>query len=257
MAKTIAVTFEKGGVGKTTTAVNVAAILAEREYRVLLVDLDPQAYATSYFGLYQDKKPGMYQVMAENFPAEEAVIPTKYDRLALLPATHQLENVETYLSTISYDQEYILRDALLPLDDAYDFIVLDCPPAGVRIKTNALAASDGLILPTIPDSFAITGLMRLSKQMAGITRRVNPALRVLGVLFTLDERTTVKQTFAQALRESAPFPCFAATIHKSAPLTTAQAMRQPVIYYDRRSAGAQDYLAFVEELLKEVDGDAE
>jgi chromosome partitioning protein len=217
---------------------------------VLLVDLDPQAYATSYFGLYDDERVGVYQVMAEDFPAEAAVVPTGYDRLALLPTTHQLEAVETYLSTIAYDQEYILRDALLPVAEDYDFILLDCPPAGVRIKTNALAAADGLVLPTIPDSTATKGMTRLSKQLAGITRRVNPGLRVLGVLMTRVERTNAHEVARGLLQENKTFPCFRTVIRKNTALEAAQLAMKPVIHYERGSNGAKDYTAFTDELLE-------
>jgi len=254
MAKTIAITYEKGGVGKTTTAVNVSAILAARGCRVLLTDLDPQAYATGYFGLYDDDRPGIYEVLSKGLPAEGAVVPTDF-HFDLLPATHSLAAIETDLAAIAFGQEYILKTALRPLAGRYDFILMDCPPAGLRIKTNALAAADALILPTIPDDFAIRGLVCISKQLLAMKRGTNPGLKVLGVLLTLDEHTSNKTAYKQALQAQNIFPCFRQTIRKNTALSAAINSHQPVTVYDRHSNGAKDYTAFADELLTAIKED--
>lgn len=251
--KTIAVTYEKGGVGKTTTAVNVAAILANKGSSVLLVDLDPQTYATGYFGLYSDDRPSVYDVLVKELPAAKAIIPTGFDRLDILPATHSLETAETHLASLPYGQEYKLKDALAEIAEQYDYILLDCPPAGMRIKTNAMAAADGLLLPTIPDDYAIQGLVRISKQLVNIRRGMNPQLRVYGVLLTLDEHNANKKAYKAALQQQTLFPCFRQTIRKNTALSAAINARQPIIYYDKRCNGAQDYLAFTDELLEVIN----
>lgn len=251
--KIIGITYEKGGVGKTTTAVNVSAILANNGYRVLLVDADPQAYATGYYDLYSDERPSLYDVMSRQLPAKDAILDTSIPNLHILPARYELEAVESDLAAIPFAQEFVLKDALAPILDDYDYIFIDCPPAGVRIKTNVLAASDGLILPTIPDDYAVQGLICISKKLKALQRSVNPTLRVLGVLLTMDENTSNKKLYKEALRQQEIFPCFTATIRKNTTLAEAINSHQPIFKYRTTAIGTKDYRAFTEELLEVIN----
>lgn len=249
MAKTIGITYEKGGVGKTTTAVNVSAILAGMNYRVLLVDADPQSYATGYYDMYDDTLPNLYTVMSKDVPVKEAVRETDIENLDLLPAIYGLEAIETDLAAIPFGQEYVLKEALKPIKNDYDYIIIDCPPAGIRMKTNVLAAADGLILPTIPDDYAIQGLICISSKLKALQRSVNPNLRVLGVLLTLDEQTSNKRAYKNALLNQSLFPCFKSTIRKNTTLSEAINSHKPICEYSKNSIGAKDYLSFTYELL--------
>lgn len=170
----IAITYEKGGVAKTTTAVNVSAILAERGFNVLLIDLDHQSYATSYYGMYDGKQPGVFEVMKGDVSASEVIRPTGIPNLDLLPATYALRGIETVLMMKSHRQEYTLQNAMKDVDSKYNYILIDCPPSGERIKTNALAYADFVLLPTIPDDYAIHGLQCMAKTIVDIKQGVNP-----------------------------------------------------------------------------------
>lgn len=250
MAKTIGITYEKGGVGKTTTAVNVSAILAGKNYRVLLVDSDPQSYATGYYDLYDDTLPNLYTVMSKGIPAKQAIRATSIKNLDLLPAIYGLEAIETDLAAIPFGQEYVLKDALESIKNDYDYIIIDCPPAGIRMKTNVMAASDGLILPTIPDDYAIQGLICIGTKLKALQRSVNPELKVLGVLLTLDEQTVNKKAYKKALLNQSLFPCFKSTIRKNTTLSEAINSHKPICEYAKNSIGAKDYIAFTDELLE-------
>ena len=253
MGKKIAITYEKGGVGKTTTAVNGAAILAEKGYKTLIVDLDFQSYATGYFGLVNNKRDSIFDVLAKETPAEQAIISTGFEKLDILPAVHALKNVDTYLASLSFGQEYVLKNALEPIEEKYDFILFDCPPAGLRIKTNALAAADGLILPVIPDDFAIQGLLTISEDVVAMKRGTNQNLKVYGVLVTIDENTNNKNAYRQALQGQNIFYCFKQTIRKNTTLSEAINSRKPIIHYDNSCNGAKDYRAFMDELLEVIN----
>ena len=252
-ATKIAVTYEKGGVGKTTTAVNMSALLADKGHKVLLVDLDPQSYATGYYALYSDDLPSIYDVMTRDYPAEKAIRHTHIENLDLLPCTFNMSSIETHLAARPMRQEYVLKDALTDIAASYDFIILDCPPAGLRIKTNALAAATGLILPTIPDDYAIQGLRCISTQLVNMKRGSNPKLEVYGVLITLDERNANKRAYKEALQAQTIFPCFRTTIRKNTTLSAAINAHEPIQRYDRTSNGCKDYTAFVDELLEKLE----
>lgn len=252
MAKTIGITYEKGGVGKTTTAVNLSAILADKGYRVLLVDADTQAYATGYYDLYDDSLTSLYEVMTKGVSIDKAIRITSIPKLDIVPATYELEKVESDLAAITFGQEFVLKDALEPIKQEYDFIIIDCPPAGVRMKTNVLAASDGLILPAIPDDYAIQGLVCISGKLTAMRRSVNPELTVYGVLITLDENTVNKKAYKKALQEKDIFPCFKQTIRKNTTLSEAINAHLPINKYNPKCNGCIDYTAVADELLLKI-----
>ena len=248
----ISVTVEKGGVGKTTTVVNAAAILAAKGFKSLIIDVDPQAYATAYFGMYSDDLPGVYEVMTQRAEIQKVIRQTPYENLDILPSTFALDAIETYIAAIPCGQEFVLSDAISPIKNEYDFIFIDCPAAGQRIKVNAMTASTHLILPLIPDDYAIQCLRQTSKSLVNIRRSVNQNLQVLGVLLTLDERTANKKAYSAALKNQTIFHCFQQTIRKNTMLSEAINSHKPVIYYAKKSIGAADYTAFAEEMLTEL-----
>lgn len=254
MRKTIkiAITYEKGGVGKTTTAVNLAAILAEKGFRVLLADLDPQSYATAYYDLYDDSLPSVYDVMTGRSKAEDAVRETSVENLHILPCTYNFKDIETFLMMKTRRQEYTLREAMAEVSGEYDFILMDCPPSGNRIKTNALAYADYVLLPTIPDDYAIHGLLCMADELAEIRQDVNPALEVLGVLITIYENTANKKAYTEALQGQGIFPCFHSLIRKNTALSAAINAHKPINQYSRRSNGCLDYTALTEEILEKT-----
>lgn len=256
MGKTniIAVTYEKGGVGKTTTAVNLAAILAEKGFRVLLADLDPQSYATAYYDLYNDSLPSITGVMMGKSTAREAIRPTGIENLDILPCTYDFKDIETFLMMKTRRQEYTLREAMTDVSSAYDYILLDCPPSGNRIKTNALAYADYVLLPTIPDDYAIHGLLCMANELVEIRQGVNPSLEVMGVLITIYERTANKKAYTEALQAQNIFPCFRTLIRKNSALSAAINAHKPINLYARRSNGCADYTALAEEVIRRSEG---
>ena len=255
MRKTkIAITYEKGGVGKTTTAVNLAAILAERGFRVLLVDLDPQSYATAYYDLYDDSLPSVYDVMTGRSRAGETVRETNVNNLHIIPCTYNFKDIETFLMMKTRRQEYTLRETMADVSDLYDFVLMDCPPSGNRIKTNALAYADYVLLPTIPDDYAIHGLLCMANELVEIRQGVNPSLDVLGVLVTIYERTANKRAYTEALQGQDIFPCFHTLIRKNSALSAAINAHKPINLYARRSNGCTDYTALADEIIQRLEG---
>lgn len=252
MSIKIAVTYEKGGVAKTTTAVNVSSMLAERGYKVLLIDLDHQSYATSYFNMYDETKPGIFEVMQGAITAEKAIRPTGFWKLDLLPATYAFRDMETALMMKTRRQEYTLQNAMKDIESNYDYIFLDCPPSGERIKTNALAFADSVILPTIPDDYSIHGLQCMAETIVDIKQGVNPALSVLGVLITIDERTSNKMAYKTALQEQTLFPCFKTAIRKNTTLSEAINGHKPINVYSPKCSGCKDYNALTDEILEKT-----
>jgi chromosome partitioning protein len=252
MSTKIAITYEKGGVAKTTTAVNVSAMLAERGYKVLLIDLDHQSYATSYYGLYDDSKPGIYELMQGAVTAKQTIRPTGIQNLDILPSTYAFRNMETALMMKVRRQEYTLQNALQDIEGEYDYILIDCPPSGDRVKTNALAYANYIILPTIPDDYAIHGLQCMAETIVDIKQGVNPGLQVMGVLITIDEKTANKMAYKEALQNQDIFPCFKTAIRKNTKLSEAINAHQPINVYEPKSNGCIDYQALTDEILSKA-----
>lgn len=237
MSIKIAITYEKGGVAKTTTAVNVSAMLGEKGYKTLLIDLDPQSYATSYYAMYDDSKPSVYELMQGAVNAPQVIRPTGFANLDILPSTYSFRNMETALMMKTRRQEYTLNNALQEVESNYDFIIIDCPPSGDRVKINALAFADYVILPAIPDDTALQGLRCISETIVDIKQGVNPALQVMGVLITIDERTANKIAYKTALQSQDIFPCFKTAIRKI-PSSPKQSMRTSQSVSTNRTATA-------------------
>lgn len=251
MSIKIAVTYEKGGVGKTTTAVNLSAILAEKGFKVLLVDLDCQSYATSYFEMYDESLPSIDSVMRGTSSAYDAIRPTKFS-FDLLPSVYSFKRIEDFLHDKKDRQEQTLKKALLPIESDYDFLIFDCPTNGYRIKENLYACVDYLILVTLPDNIALQGLMCIATDFVDIKRNYNSSLEVLGVLITMKEHTAIKKVYAQALHEQEIFPCFQTEIRKNSALASARNLGKPINRHRRTSNGCLDYMSLADEVLERV-----
>ena len=251
MGKIIAVVNQKGGVGKTTTAVNLTAALTEVGKKVLLCDFDPQANGTSGLGLDKRKlKKSIYDVIINDVPAEEVIVATKYGDV--LPASADLAGAAVEL--ISMDAPNLrLKQALSAVKDRYDAILIDCPPSLELLSINALAAADSILIPVQCEYFALEGLADLMNTLRLVKKRVNPGLEIFGVALTMfDGRTNFSTQVAQEVRKHFPGKVFATVIPRNVRLAEAPSHGLPVCAYDKSSRGAVAYRSIAEEILKKL-----
>jgi chromosome partitioning protein len=248
MGTVYAITNQKGGVGKTTTAVNVAACIAEAGYATLLVDIDPQANATVGLGLPKDREPSIYDVLSGGAAAQDAVVDSGIANLSILPSHPDLAGANVELPREA-GSEQRLRTALAPLRDRYAYLLLDCPPSLGPLTVNALVAADRVIVPVQTEYFALEGLAGLLDTLALIQRELNPRLTVAGMLLTMhDARTKLAQDVEREVREHFPSLVFDTVIPRNVRLGEAPSFGRPVIHHDPHCPGADAYF----ELAKEV-----
>jgi chromosome partitioning protein len=248
MGTVYAIANQKGGVGKTTTAVNVAACIAEAGYPTLLVDIDAQANATVALGAPKLSVPSIYDVLAGDADAADAVRDTQIDRLKLLPAHPDLAGANVELPR-QPGSEVLLREALAPIRDSYAFTILDCPPSLGPLTVNALVAADRVIVPVQTEYFALEGLAGLLDTLQLIQRSLNPRLTVAGMLLTMhDGRTRLARDVERDVREHYPSLVFDTVIPRNIRVGEAPSFGVPVIHHDPHCAGSDAYF----ELAKEV-----
>ena len=251
MGRIIAVVNQKGGVGKTTTAVNLTAALTEAGKKVLLCDFDPQANATSGMGIEKRKlKHSVYDVIVDDVPVAEALISTKFGDV--LPSSADLAGAAVELISME-DPNRRLARALQPLKKEYDMIFIDCPPSLELLTVNSLAAADGILVPVQCEYYALEGLADLMNTLRLVKRRVNPQLEIFGVALTMfDGRTNFSTQVAQEVRRHFPGKVYASVIPRNIRLAEAPSHGLPVTVYDRSSRGAAAYKAMAEEILKKL-----
>ncbi len=248
MGTVYAITNQKGGVGKTTTAVNVAACIAEAGYETLLVDVDPQANATVGLGLPRTHAPGLYEVLTGESTPEEALAPTPVSGLSILPAGAGLAGASVEMPRLEGFEGH-LRESLAPIRERFEYILLDCPPSLGPLTVSALVAADRVIVPVQTEYFALEGLAGLLDTLALVQRELNPRLTVAGMLLTMhDARTRLGRDVEREVRAHFPELVFDTVIPRNVRLGEAPSYGLPVTHHDPHSAGAEAYF----ELAKEV-----
>ncbi len=242
---------QKGGVGKTTTAVNLTAALTEAGKKVLLCDFDPQANATSGLGIDKRKlKRSVYDVIINGTPAREAIVPTPYGDV--LPASADLAGAAVELISMA-DPNHRLAKALRTVEGEYDLILIDCPPSLELLTINGLAAAQGILVPVQCEYYALEGLADLMSTLRLVKKRINPQLEIFGVALTMfDGRTNFSTQVAQEVRKHFPGKVFASVVPRNIRLAEAPSHGLPVTVYDRSSRGACAYRAMAEEIVKKL-----
>lgn len=251
MGKIIAVANQKGGVGKTTTAVNLAAALGDMGKRVLLADTDPQGNTTSGVGVdRRGCKVSAYEVMIGGAKAQDALVKTEFKNLTLLPSHIDLAAAELELAAVE-NRESVLKDALSPIRGEYDYIIIDCPPSLGLITTNALTAADTILIPIQCEYYALEGLSQLMATIRQVKRMYNPAIEVEGVLLTMyDGRLNLTTQVVAEVKKYFAGKVYRTTIPRNVRLSEAPSYGLPVYYYDRWSRGSLAYQEVAKEFLK-------
>ncbi|MEI7559735.1 MAG: ParA family protein [Actinomycetes bacterium] len=248
MGRIYAIANQKGGVGKTTTAVNLAAAVAEAGYSTLLVDIDPQANATVGVGLEKDLSPSIYDVLSGAAPTVAAIRSSRINNLSVIPATPALAGAGVELPQQA-DFQHVLKEALDSIRDRFEFIILDCPPSLGPLTVNALAAADEVIVPVQSEYYALEGLAGLLETLELVKRQLNPNLTVCGLVLTMhDPRTRLSRDVERELRTHFPRLVFDTVIPRNVRIGESPSHGLPVIHHDPHCAGAEAYVALAREV---------
>ena len=251
MGKIISIVNQKGGVGKTTSAVNLVAALGIKGYKTLLVDIDPLGNSTSGFGINKrNLEKSSYNVLIGDCPASAATVKTDFKNVSVIPSSMDLAGAELELIELE-KREARLKNALASVRDEFDFIFLDCPPSLGLITLNALCASDTLIVPIQCEFFALEGLSQLIQTVRTVKRLYNPYIEIEGVLLTMyNGQLNLTQQVVEEVKRCFPKKVYATVIPRNVRLSEAPSYGQPVMYYDKSSKGAPAYLDLADEFLK-------
>ncbi len=253
MAKILAFTNQKGGVGKTTSAVNVALSLAVSEVRTLLIDLDPQSNATTGLAeLFDEINGNIYDVMLKGDGIKDVVTSTTFPHLDIIASTNDLVGAEIELVSIMA-REYQLQKALRSIKKQYDMIIIDCPPSLGLLTINALTASDALVIPIQCEYYALEGLGQLLNTVRLVQRHLNKGLEIVGILMTMyDSRLNLSKQVVNEVNSFFKDKLFKTYIHRNVRLSEAPSFGKPALLYDANSTGAQNYMSLTEEILQRV-----
>ena len=253
MGRIIAVANQKGGVGKTTTTINLSAALAEMGKRVLVIDIDPQGNTTNGMGLDKTKLENtVYDLVLGDCKIQEAIVHNVYERLDLIPANMDLAGAEVELVVNPKpNNSSILKDAISEVQDQYDFILLDCPPSLNILTINAFTAADGVMIPIQCEYYAMEGLTQMMKSIRLVRKRLNPDLKVDGIVFTMyDARNNLSQQVVDSVKEALTEHIYETIIPRNVRVAEAPSYGMPVTEYDPHSAGAENYRKLAAELIR-------
>lgn len=251
MAKIIAISNQKGGVGKTTTAINLSSALSLLDKKVLLVDFDSQGNASQgLHALKESGQPTVYNVILEDYPVERAIVRNEASRVDVLPANISLAGADLQMDKLSYGKESLLKNALEPIRDEYDFILIDCPPSLGLLNTNALTAADSVLIPVQCEYYALEGVTQLLLTIRLVQKTSNPHLSIEGILMTMfDYRTRLSVDVSQEVRQTFGRLVYQNSIPRNVKLSEAPSRGVSIFEYDKKCKGAKAYAGLSREML--------
>ena len=251
MGKVISIANQKGGVGKTTTTINLSACLAEAGKRVLVIDMDPQGNTTSGLGIEKDESENtIYEVILRTVDIKDAIIKDIFDNLDIIPSNVNLAGAEIDLIDVD-NREYILKDSLAEVKDNYDFIILDCPPSLSMLTVNAMTASNTVLVPMQCEYYGLEGLTQLMHTINLVKKKLNKKLELEGVVFTMyDSRTNLSLQVVENVKDNLQEKIYKTIIPRNIRLAEAPSHGLPINIYDKRSTGAESYRNLAQEVIK-------